>query len=617
MPAVHTPPHFHGSFRTDEVACALYGEGAGIFRVVPQAVAVPRDLDDLVALVRWARETGTPLVPRGAGSGMAGGNVGPGVVVDLTQGFASAPIVDAESRTARAGAAVIYRVLNEAAAPHGLVLPPDPASGKFCTLGGMVGTNAAGPHTLKHGAMRRWVRGLEFVTADGEVGEAGTEAQGHGGTGAELRFRRDVAPDLLRDASALAAAEPHTSKNSSGYALADFARSGDVAQLLVGSEGTLAFVTSVEVALAPLAQRTATLLVALRALDDVGPAVVALLPHGPSALELMDRSYLDFVQASAHRSLPPATEAVLLVEFADDDGSDTAGAMDAVRGWAAAIERADDPAAVERLWELRHLASPILTRMPDETRSLQLVEDGCVPVHRLGEYMVKVAGRALQDADVVVFLGDLSGPPGPEDRLCAELLREKAGGPLLLALNKADVVADVDAAMQPYLELFRGAAGQPLYEQAIALSALHGQGREDLLQAIIARLPEHPPYYPEDELTDQPVRAIAAELIREQVLRFTRQEVPHAVTVTVEEFKERSAEMTYIAATIHVERETQKKILLGQGGQMIKQIGQAGRQALEAFLGTRVYLDLWVKVRKNWRKDRNALRWLGYDLDRV
>ena len=239
------------------------------------------------------------------------------------------------------------------------------------------------------------------------------------------------------------------------------------------------------------------------------------------------------------------------------------------------------------------------------------------PLHRLGEYMVKVAGRALQDADVVVFLGDLSGPPGPEDRLCAELLREKAGGPLLLALNKADVVADVDAAMQPYMELFRSAAGQPLYEQAIALSALHGQGREDLLQAIIARLPEHPPYYPEDELTDQPVRAIAAELIREQVLRFTRQEVPHAITVTVEEFKERSAEMTYIAATIHVERETQKKILLGQGGQMIKRIGQAGRQALEAFLGTRVYLDLWVKVRKNWRKDRNALRWLGYDLDRV
>lgn len=239
------------------------------------------------------------------------------------------------------------------------------------------------------------------------------------------------------------------------------------------------------------------------------------------------------------------------------------------------------------------------------------------PLHRLGEYMVKVAERALRDADVIVFLGDLSGPPGPEDRLCAELLGEKAGGPLLLALNKADAVTDTEAAMQPYLDLFLGTDGRPLYREAIALSALYGQGREELLRAIIAHLPEHPPYYPEDELTDQPVRAIAGELIREQVLHFTRQEVPHAVTVTVEEFKERSPEMTYIAATIYVERETQKKILLGQGGQMIKKIGQAGRQALEAFLGTRVYLDLWVKVRKNWRKDRNALRWLGYDLGEV
>ena len=105
------PPHFRGAFRTDDTARALYSEGAGIYRVLPAAVAVPRDVDDLVTLVRWARETGTPLVPRGAGSGMAGGNVGPGVVVDLTQGFAEPPAIDAAARTARAGAAVIYRTL--------------------------------------------------------------------------------------------------------------------------------------------------------------------------------------------------------------------------------------------------------------------------------------------------------------------------------------------------------------------------------------------------------------------------------------------------------------------------------------------------------------------------
>ena len=399
------PPGFRGPFRADPTARALYSEGAGIYRVLPAAVAVPRDVDDLVALVRGARAAGTPLVPRGAGSGMAGGNVGPGVVVDLTQGFRAAPVIDPEARTASSGAAVIYRALNEAAAAHGLFLPPDPASGKFCTLGGMVGTNAAGPHTLKYGAMRSWVRGLEFVTADGETGSAGTGAQAHRGTettAAETRFLRDVAPDIRRDAAALEAAMPHAPKNSSGYDLTGWARTGDPSNLLVGSEGTLAFVTTVEVALAPLPSRRTTLLVALRALDDLGDAVLALLPLGPSAIEVMDRTYLDFVQASTPRPLPAGTEAVLLVEFEGDDGADAAGAVGHL---ALATERADNPVDIEKLWELRHLASPILARMPDDTRSLQLVEDGCVPVKQLGAYIVALREAAKRHGFRIVIFG--------------------------------------------------------------------------------------------------------------------------------------------------------------------------------------------------------------------
>jgi len=428
---VTAPPHFRGAFRTDDSARALYSESAGIFRVLPRAVATPQDLEDLVALVRWARETGTPLVPRGAGSGMAGGNVGPGVVVDLTQGFTGPLVVDPAGRIARAGAAVRYQSLCEAAAPYGLVLPPDPASGKFCTLGGMVGTNAAGPHTLKHGAMRRWVRALEFVTADGQVGRVGVpraaagETPAGGGaeastrgaqpgapagrserkaaaTDAEARFLRDVAPEIRRDAPALAAAAPHTPKNSSGYDLTGWARTGDITNLLVGSEGTLAFLTAVEVALAPLPPRRTTLLVALRGLDDLGDAVLALLPLGPSAIEMMDRTYLDFVQASTHQPLPAGTEAVLLVEFEGDEGADAAGAVGDI---ALAIEHADDPAGVERLWELRHLASPILARMPDENRSLQLVEDGCVPVPRLGAYIAALREAAKRHGFRIVIFG--------------------------------------------------------------------------------------------------------------------------------------------------------------------------------------------------------------------
>jgi FAD/FMN-containing dehydrogenase len=401
---VSPPPDFRGAFRTDDVARAYYSEAAGIFRVIPRAVAVPRDTDDLVALVRWARDSGAPLVPRGAGSGMAGGNVGPGVVVDLTRGFARPPVVDAASHTARAGAAVSYGALNAAAAPHGLYLPPDPASGKFCTLGGMVGTNAAGPHTLRYGSVRGWVTGLDFVTADGDTGSAlvgGEAPHTHERTAAEERFFRDVAPAISREALALAAAVPHTPKNSSGYDLPGWVRSGSLTDLLVGSEGTLAVVTDVEVSLAPLPRRTSTLLVALRSLDDVGPAVLALLPLEPSALEMMDRTYLDFVRAESHRPLPAGTEAVLLVEF---EGAGAAAAA-AVRDLAVATERAEDPAAVERLWELRHLASPILARLPGETRSLQLVEDGCVPVQRLGAYVAALRDGARRSGFPIVIFG--------------------------------------------------------------------------------------------------------------------------------------------------------------------------------------------------------------------
>ncbi len=232
------------------------------------------------------------------------------------------------------------------------------------------------------------------------------------------------------------------------------------------------------------------------------------------------------------------------------------------------------------------------------------------PVHKLGAVMVESARRALADADAAVFLADLTTPPEAEDRAIAELLR--AGRrPFLLALNKADAVPDPEAAGRPYLELLRGPDGRPAYTQAIALSATQGTGRQELLEAIVALLPQSPPLYPEDYLTDQPVRAIAAELVREQVLRLTHDEIPHAVTVVVDEFMERSAEMTYISATLYVERDSQKGIVLGRGGQLLKRIGQAARREIEALLETRVYLELWVKVRKNWRQDPQALRWLG------
>jgi GTP-binding protein Era len=145
--------------------------------------------------------------------------------------------------------------------------------------------------------------------------------------------------------------------------------------------------------------------------------------------------------------------------------------------------------------------------------------------------------------------------------------------------------------------------------------ATEGVNLDKLLAHIVAALPEGPRYYPGDQVTDQTEREIAAELIREQVLRFTHQEVPHAVAVVVEEFKERESGAVYIGANIFVERDTQKGIIIGKKGHLLKQIGSAARQEIERMVSGQVYLDLWVKVRKKWRQDDVELRRLGYVAD--
>jgi GTP-binding protein Era len=233
------------------------------------------------------------------------------------------------------------------------------------------------------------------------------------------------------------------------------------------------------------------------------------------------------------------------------------------------------------------------------------------PLHKLGEYMVETAVGAIPDADVVLFLVDVARPPSDEDRQIADMLREHGGPAILLVLNKADLLAP--EATSARVEAYR-ALGD--YDEWLLVLALHGDNCDRLLEMTIERLPPGPRFYPEEQVTDQQLRFMAAELIREQVLRYLREEVPHSVAVVVDQFKERSEEMTYISANVFVERATQKGIVLGRGGSMIKRIGRDARREIERLLGTRVYLELWVKVKKKWRKDEQELRRMGYDLPR-
>lgn len=238
------------------------------------------------------------------------------------------------------------------------------------------------------------------------------------------------------------------------------------------------------------------------------------------------------------------------------------------------------------------------------------------PQHQLGEHMVKVATETIDDVDVVVWLVDINTPPTDEDKVIAELLVKLARrskqklAPLVLGLNKLDqpeAAVLVEKRTAEYAELI-----DDIQIETMAFSGLTGAGVDEVLDEVRELLPLGPRYYPADQVTDLQTRFIVAELIREQALHLLAQELPHSLAVVVDEFSERDENMTYISAVLYVERESQKPIVLGQGGKMIKRIGQRARPGIEELVGTKVYLELWVKVWEKWRKKEGMLRRLGY-----
>ena len=229
------------------------------------------------------------------------------------------------------------------------------------------------------------------------------------------------------------------------------------------------------------------------------------------------------------------------------------------------------------------------------------------PQHKLGEYMVRTAESTLQEVDVVLFVVDATEKRGAGEDYILNLL-QKVKTPVILVVNKIDKLADKQKLfqiMEGYNKLYKFAAIVPV-------SALNDSEFSGLVQEITKHLPEGPAYFPEDMITDQPERVIAAEMIREKVLRLTRDEIPHSVAVEVDEFKERDEENVYIRATIFVERESQKGIVIGAKGSLLKKIGQQARADLEKLLYCKVFLDLWVKVKPDWRNQDKVLKQFGF-----
>jgi GTP-binding protein Era len=219
------------------------------------------------------------------------------------------------------------------------------------------------------------------------------------------------------------------------------------------------------------------------------------------------------------------------------------------------------------------------------------------PKHKLGEQMVEAALGALPDADLILFVCDVSRPPGEEDRQIADILNREARAPIVLVLNKMDRLPPEK--VKPHTEAYWQLV--PQHVDWMMTNAVKGHNCDKLLHIILNHLPQAPPFFPPDQMTDQPMQFFAAELIREKVLLNTYQEVPHGVAVAIERWEERPNNVLAIAATIYVERESHKGIVIGERGRMLKKIGQQARQELELWLNRRIYLELWVKVREQWR----------------
>lgn len=402
------PAGFRGVFRDDDDARGVYAEAAGIGRMMPLAVAVPSNPDDVSLLVRWARERGIALVPRGSGSSMAGGAIGDGVVVDLGR-LAWLDDPDRDRRGIRAGAGALRGDLDRRARSAGLRFPVDPSSGEFCTIAGMVATNAAGPRSLLHGATRPWVLALECVFDDGSQATIRRGAPPSAPVAAVERFRAGPHTSLL-------SRPPHASshaavlKDASGYATRVYSQTQELVDLLVGSEGTLALFTAVEIALVPVLEAHACLLVAFPDLERAVEAAVHARENGAAACELLDQTFLAIAARADHPLPVPAdTEAVLIVEV-EDDSAPAAMARarrldDAFRAFGAdRVIVARTAGEEDELWSLRHAASPAIAKMDPRLRSMQFIEDAAVPPAALASY-VRGVRRILAASDTtgVIF----------------------------------------------------------------------------------------------------------------------------------------------------------------------------------------------------------------------
>ncbi len=402
-----------GEVHTDRLHRLLFACDASLYAVEPLGVVYPKDREDVVAIVRFAAQHQIPLTPRAAGTSLSGQSVGPGLVVDVSRFMGDLLEIDLERGQARLQPGVILDDLNRALAPHGLFFGPDTSTANRCMIGGMVGNNSSGSHSILYGDTRAHVLEVEMVLADGSVvrfgaepaesleacaARPGVEGAIHRGLLALLRRERELILERFPD--------PAVKRRNMGYALdalaltQPFVPTGpawNVAALVCGSEGTLGIVTEITVGLVPLPRHKSLVVLHFDDLESALTATVQALPHEPAAIELIDKRTLDATkdnleQARNRAWLVGDPDAVLVVEFFATDAATLAARVDGFCAWCAqeAVGYAQvrlSGSEAERVWALRKAGLGLLMGLLGDVKALTLVEDTAVAVADLPRYI--------------------------------------------------------------------------------------------------------------------------------------------------------------------------------------------------------------------------------------
>ncbi len=393
-----------GDVEFDAVTRHLYATDGGLCQVEPLGVVAPRDAEDVTKLVGYATGVGLPLVPRGAGSGLAGAAVGAGLQVDFTRYMNRVLEVADDGSWARVQPGLVMGVLNAHVKPYGTFFAPNPSSENYCSLGGMISNNSSGSRTVAYGATKDHVRALEVVLSGGQTFRAGTVAREDpalrrlldDGTQAGRAYAT-LLPLLEEKAEAIDAAMPRVMKNCSGYRV-ETVLDGTEAHLhkiFVGSEGTLGLLTEATLNLVPLPGRRAIAMAYFPTVFSAGEAVFPILGLKPTSLEIMDSNFLSFVRKhnpALDAMLPPGVDTALLVEFEAGDDAELGEKLEGLASLLAGgpvidVKQARSAAEQQQLWAVRQAAVPLLQKLPGPKRVVEFVEDVTVHPEVLAQYM--------------------------------------------------------------------------------------------------------------------------------------------------------------------------------------------------------------------------------------